>query len=115
MKLVTMGNEIFRRIRNSSRQLTTEARFRVLQDFIDKLHKSGYSKSTIAGIITLGLKCYFRKLTIDLEGGPPVNQRDHSKKMRRRREKMGAKNNCYNRKRGGNQELKDHGWRKTPP
>ena len=112
-KLVTMSNEVVRRMRNSTRQLTLEARLSIMSTFIDKLRSSGYARSTVDGILTSGLKCYFRKLTIDLEGGPSMNRREDSNamEMTRRRKKLGASQAWYARRRGGDQSNKDHGWR----
>ena len=68
-KIVTLTMELFRRMRNSTRQLTTEARAGIVNDFTDKMHRSGYTKGAIRGILKSGLEYYYRKLEIDLQGG----------------------------------------------
>ena len=85
-----------------------------MTDFIVKLQTSGYGVSTVDGIIVSGLKCYFRKLSIDLEGGQPVNMRDDTNEMQKRRHKLGANQSWYNRRRGGDPGAKDSGWRCDP-
>ena len=113
-KIVTMTMEVFRRQRNSSRQLNMRSRARMMEKFIDKMRRSGYPQCTVRGVMESGLMYYYRKLKIDLQGGPAVNARVESNEMDRRRKKLGGAQSWFkNRRRGGEQERmkKDHSWR----
>ena len=59
-----------------------------------------------------GQVCYYRRVRIDLEGGPGLNVRDDNNEMKKRRAKMSSKQSWF-RKRGGEsaKEQKDQGWR----
>ena len=74
-KLVTLNMEVFRRMRNTTRQSTVGHRSQILNDFVKKLRRSGYVEKTVSGILKSGLQFYVRKLKIELQGGPPLNQR----------------------------------------
>ena len=109
-----MTMELFRRMRNSTRQLTLEARTKIVKDFIDKLRISGYQVGSVGGILTSGLQYYYRKVRIELEGGPSVNKRDDTDEMSRRRKKMLTTTSWFNKKRRGGEaekQKKIHGWR----
>ena len=58
------------------------------------------------------VKFYARKLSIELQGGLPVNTRSELDTMKRRRAKLGATESWFSRRRGGDREAmkKDHGW-----
>ena len=99
-KLVTMSMEVFRRLRNTSRQLSLEAKNNILSTFVKKMRMSGYSCRTVDGILESGLQHYYRKLKIDLTGGPALNRREDNDAIGSRRMKMSAKHNWF-RKRGG--------------
>ena len=114
-KLVTLNMEVFRRMRNSSRQLTVQARADLLSTFVKKLRMSGYVEKTVEGILHSGLTFYTRKVKIELDGGPPLNARSEEQVVQKRRQKMGAKESWFQRRRGGQEEVhqKEHGWRKN--
>ena len=110
--MVTMANEVFRRMRNSSRQLTLKTKLGLMTTFMDKMRNSGYSQGSVNGILESGLQHYYRKLVVDLQGGPKINRRNDTNEMETRRKKMTTKNTWF-RKRGGQsaKETKDNGWR----
>ena len=54
-KTVTMGMEVLRRLRNTTRQATLETR---LSRFVSKLRASGYARETISGILKSGITCW---------------------------------------------------------
>ena len=103
-KIVTMNMEVFRRLRNTSRQVTIGTRVRILNEFTAKLKASGYITSTINGIITSGVAFYYRKLREDLQGGRPLNLRNDSNDVARKRAKLGASERWFRRRRGGEKE-----------
>ena len=114
-KLVCMNMELFRRHRNTSRQVTLERRIEIVNVFVDKLRGSGYGMSTVSKIVEEGSKYYYRKVRIEMEGGPMLNQRLESDLVMSRRRKMGAAETWFVRKRGGAKECwkKENGWRST--
>ena len=112
-KVVTMTMETMRRMRNTSRQVSMTTRLQILKTFVEKLRRSGYSSSTTVNMIKSGLRFYYRKVRIQHEGGPPVNSRNDSQDIHRRRAKMGASQRWFKRRRGGEEEQarKEQGWR----
>ena len=54
-KLVTLKMELFRRMRNCTRQMTTMTRADILKTFVMKLRRSSYVESTVSGILKSGL------------------------------------------------------------
>ena len=93
--IVTLNPEVFRHLRNTSRQLTTKER---------------------VNILTSGVNLYYKKLRTDLEGGTPLNIRSTDNVVARRRAKMSATSIWFcKRKRGGVKErLKQAGsWRRA--
>ena len=88
----------------------------IMRRFVVKLRASGYIQSTIREILKSGLRFYYRKLRIDLEGGPALNKRDDSNDVSRKRAKLGASERWFRRRRGGEDEVQKnkHGWRREP-
>ena len=115
VKLTTLAMETFRRMRNTTHQASLSARSSILKKFIYKVRKSGYSQSSCNGVIESGLHHYYRKLRIDLEGGPRLNLRNERDAVQKKRRKMGANHNWFSRRRGGVEEKwkKENKWR-TP-
>ena len=112
-KTVTMTMEVMRRMRNTTRQATMKMRLDIMKTFVRKLQRRGYSSSTVTGMVESGLRFYYRKVRIELEGGPPVNSRDDTNDVGKKRAKLGASLRWFNRRRGGQEEksLKENGWR----
>ena len=77
-------------------------------EFITKLRKSGYSESTVRGIVVSGLSNYYRKLSADLQGGPRLNARTESDTLARRRQAKEQKDNGW-RRRQEHGEARDKG------
>ena len=69
-KLTTLGMETFRRMRNTTWQANMLARSSIMGEFVKKVRKSGYNQSTCAGVVVSGLRHYYRKLWVNLEGAP---------------------------------------------
>ena len=116
-KLVTLNMEVFRRMKNTTRQLNVRTRVNILCQFVLKLRKSGYIEKTVDGIVRSGLKFYERKIRMDLEGGPPIYRRSEEDTLQRRRKKLGATEQWFSRRRGGARETeaKTNGWRNREP
>ena len=111
-KLVTMSMEIYRRMRNSCRQITLAARCELIERFVQKMRSSGYPVSAVRGMITSGVEYYYRKLKVDLQGGPRINSNDDTNEMTKRREKLTSSQMWFSRRRGATAEKlkKDLGW-----
>ena len=94
--------------------MTVDSRVEYLAEFVLKLRRSGYVQATVQGVLESGKKFYQRKLKIDLEGGPSLNSRRDSETVQRRREKLGASETWFGRRRGGDKETetKENAWRK---
>ena len=112
-KIVTMNMEVWRRLRNCTRQLDPVYLAKILCRFVTKLRESGYVEATVTGILKSGVKFYSRKLRTELDGGPPINQNSEVESLKRRRLKLGATEKWFSRRRGGHKETqkKDNGWR----
>ena len=85
-----MNMELFRRHRNTCRQVTVKRRIKILNNFVNKLRRSGYGSKTVHKIISEGSKFYYRKLRADLEGGPALNKRIEDALVMTRSAKLGA-------------------------
>ena len=94
-KLVTLGMETFRRMRNSSRHLELTSRVDILCKFVLKMRKSGHVQATVEGVLVSGLTMYYRKLRTDLQGGPPLNRRNQGDVISKRRSKLGASESWF--------------------
>ena len=99
--LVTLNQEVFRHLRNTSRQVDINTRLDILAGMINKMKRSGYSTSTIDGVLTSGVNLYYSKLRQDLEGGAPMNVRSTDNQVARRRAKQLAASNWFARRRRG--------------
>ena len=62
-------------------------------------------------MIQSGTRFYYRKVRLDLEGGPSLNMRSKRDLVSKRRSKAGAAKDWYARRRGGQEEV----WKKTDP
>ena len=112
-KIVTMNMEMFRRHRNTSRQVSVQRRIEIMCQFIVKLRLSGYSAKTVQNVVMEGMRYYYRKLQTKLNGGPALNARLTQDLVQGRRSKLGASEAWYRRRRGGEKEKerKVQGWR----
>ena len=115
-KIVTLGMEVFRRLRNTSRQVCKESRFEIVETFIRKMRRSGYGTAAVQGILTAGITHYYRKLTISLTGGPKLNARHSGKTtdvVNKRRTKMSSSQQWLSRRNGRvkEQTKKEQSWR----
>ena len=116
-KIMTLTMEVHIRMRNTMRQATADHRADILTDFVRKLRESSYVQSSVTGILKSGMEFYIRKLRIQLQGGPPVNQRRVGDTVARRRAKLGGSESWFARRRGGQREKtkKENNWRKDQP
>ena len=105
--------EVFRHLRNCSGQLENSEKVEILNKFTRKLKRSGYKANTRANILRSGTTYYFRKLRIELQGGPRMNRRNDQNAVPKRRLKIGATENWFRRRRGGVKEAikKENDWR----
>ena len=105
-KITTLSMEVFRRLRNTSRQMTLEAKSDIIGEFIGKMRRSGYERTTVRSILQSGITFYYRKVRVDLEGGPRLNVRREDNTLQNRRAKLGGKETWFSRRRGGSQREK---------
>ena len=89
-KIMSLSMETFRRHRNCCNQTCPTTRVKILEKFLRKMKKSGYSKKIRENIIRSGTIYFYRRTRIQYQGGPPVNRRKTDKIVARRRLKLGA-------------------------
>ena len=99
-KIVTLGEEVKRRLMNSDRQHTEEERAAILRTFLVKMANSGYGPPTRKEVLKSGIRKYFRKLFTEQTGGPRLYRTDQEMKEGRRFKFMLTKT-WYKPKRGG--------------
>ena len=61
-KMATLNGEVVRRMQNTSEELPTEARVKVLDRFCQKMRNSGYRTQQMRTVLIGGLKCYEKRL-----------------------------------------------------
>ena len=61
-KMVSLSQEVVRRMRNTSEWIGSSERIEVINKFCQKLATSGYGREQIGRIITAGLKGYEKAL-----------------------------------------------------
>ena len=72
-KIVSLSQEVIRRQKNTGRNVRTERRIEIINEFAKKLELSGYGEKDRLEIITSGTKKYYRKVANELKGGEMVN------------------------------------------
>ena len=114
-KTTSLIMEVFRRLRNCSGQMTIDEKTTILEKFLQKLKQSGYKYSTRKNILLSGVTYYFRKLRIELQGGPRMNKICERNGVAKRRIKLGVNQNWFKRRRGGIKGAirKETDWRIT--
>ena len=90
--------EVFHRQRNTSLQVSTARRVEILSKFVIKLRESGYGVKTVNRIIQEGNKFYYRRVQVELEGGPKVNTRSEDNLVMGRRAKMRVAETWFQRR-----------------
>ena len=73
-KLTTLGQEVVRRMRNTSTKVKTSERVKILQRFIQKLKLSRYPEAMRKDIVKSGLRGYYRLLELEIAGKRKVNR-----------------------------------------
>ena len=68
-KIVTLAEEVRRRMMNMDRQSTKKERLEVLRKFSQKLEDSSYSKDVRQEILKSGLTRYYRLVLQEVAGG----------------------------------------------
>ena len=74
MKISTLANDIKRRLRNCGRSITIGEKVEIVNCFMVKLKKSGYSERLRREILEAGLKGFYRMLETEQTTGIRVNQ-----------------------------------------
>ena len=88
-------------MKNTTSKAPTSLEIDIMGTFAKKLHHSGYSVRSAEGILESGVRCYFRKLRLDLQGRPRLNGRENSQDVQRRGQKIGGAQDWFKRRRGG--------------
>ena len=72
-KIITLTQEILRRMRNISRREPVETRIEIIDKFMVKLVNSGYPLEIRIDVLESGLKGYYRMVLGETEGIGRVN------------------------------------------
>ena len=73
-KITTLTQEVIRRMRNTARRATTQARICILTKFILKMKRSEYPDSIIQTILEAGLTGYYRMVKAEAAGTDRINR-----------------------------------------
>ena len=87
-KITILSQEVFRRLRNTGRNVENDERVRILDKFTEKLRRSGYRERERGEIIRAGIRCYYKRLRIEKEGGKKVNGNKGKRSVRKVRKIM---------------------------
>ena len=99
-KRATLSQETVRRMMNTSELVTQEERNVVLENFLSKMEKSGYSRRQRREILMSGLKGYETKKRKAEEQGREIHRSGAATLTQRYRKKLTAKTNWYKKKQG---------------
>jgi hypothetical protein len=100
LKIKSLGNDMIRRMLNTSELVDMETRCKVVDSFATKLITSGYNLEKIRQIIISGLKGYEKQLKISRQpGGRPLHQNSGQSKAKRQRNKLLGKSEWFRKER----------------
>ena len=99
-KIITLSEELRRRLRHMDRLHSIEDKREVLRDYIQKMCDSGYSHDTRMEIIKSGTRKYYRQVLQQETGGQRIN-RGPEEMWEKRRIKPLLNKSWYRSKRGG--------------
>ena len=98
-KRASLSQEVIRRMLNTSELVSQTERDTILEKFISRMEKSGYSKKQIRDITMSGLKGYETKRKRAAETGQELHRSGASTLQKRYKKKLTAKTNWYKQKR----------------
>ena len=94
-KITILGQEVYRRLRNTGRNVETKIRIQIVDKFVEKLRRSGYRERERGEIVKAGVRCYYRRLKSE-KGGKKVNG-GREKRSVRKIKKIVNKNKWYSK------------------
>ena len=104
-KISTLSQEIIRRMKNTSRNISNERRNEILSEFMKKMKRSGYNAKTRREVLISGMKGYIKMVRTEEEGGTKVNRPRWEGATTRRYRKLAGKSNWYKKKSNSSKEV----------
>ena len=96
-KIVSLSQEVIRRQRNTSRNVSEVVRRKNLSQMMCKLKRSGYDTNMRRKILVSGMRGYKRMVKDEEEGRRPINRPKWLGQKERRYKKLGGKSSWYKR------------------
>ena len=94
-KMATLTQMCFMRLHNTSPDASENTKIRVLDDFMQDLHISGYTENDRKCILKGGINTYKRIKSLELSGTRPFYRPNSYKKVERKIIKKNKKNNWF--------------------
>ena len=88
IEIVTLSNEIIRRMRTTDKDATMEDRAEILTKFLRKLWRSGYTEKDRRNILESGVRGYLQMRKNEKDGGRRVNRKQKEGKRAREIKKV---------------------------
>ena len=105
-KIVTLSQEVVRRMRNTGRAEPVESRAEILSDLMLKMKDSGYNISSRVNVLKSGLRGYYSMVLTEAYGGRPVNRPASMGQEERDRRWINRKSTWHRRRPGSSREQK---------
>ena len=102
-KLVTLGEEVRRRLRNMDVRHTLQDKLAVIGKFLQKMADSGYDSGTRGEVVKSEIKKYFREVNAAKKGGTSI----YSSREEIEKKKVASKllnRQWFKQRRGGSKE-----------
>ena len=96
-KVQVLAQDLVRRMRNSCVLISINERTEIVNSFLAKVKKSGYSIAQRKAIVAAGIKGYYQMRRTEILGGRKVNRGKDEGREERERNKMNGKKTWYNK------------------
>ena len=106
-KIECLGQEVFRRLHNTKKEIDEEYKVAILNEFMVKLKISGYNKHNRYQFLRSGFNAYENLRTKEDKGIRPFFSKNMYNKEKRKEEKREKKNSWFQKKTGG-QEINQY-------
>ena len=83
-KIATLSQEVIRRMQNTGRDVPEENRVIIMNNFMIKLHRSGYNEKQREEIMKAGLNGYYKKVIRENKGGTKINRESANDRARKK-------------------------------
>ena len=100
----SLSQDLIRRMVNTCERVLQQERDRIIEEYIKKLHRSGYNKEQIWNIVESGLKGYETKLDKAAKTGARLHRSAGSTMASRHKKKLLNKTTWFKKKSGGDKD-----------